>query len=920
MDSSGEFGKAMRELRALRGNDSVGVRLAEGRLTERLLEARSDPVKVGRFVVIARIGQGTGGTVFSAYDPELDRKVALKLLAPGVTDQRWNGEARALARLNHPNVVTLYEVGDYEGRAFLALELVEGQSLAEWLDEEPRRPSEVLPIIIAAARGVHAAHEAGLVHGDIKPSNILLGKDGTVRVADFGLSSASSSSGAITADGVDAFVTRSSVRFKGTPAYMAPEQLRGSGATSSSDQFALCTTLYEALFGHRPFADPVEVESLAAAIERGTLVFPSSPRLGARQRAALRRGLAPDPASRHPSIARLIEALRPRSKRRWTTAAGIALASVPVMWLAVQDDQGVVNERLCRGPSHFEGIWDESVREELRATMKGGDFAHPERAFAMVAGDIDRFVEQWEREHHRACADTRVRFEQSPEAMELRMQCLGLAKRRLAGVLDVLSSSSEARSLEVYQGIIGALPKVKVCGDVPSLRRESEALLLMHPDARAMYESSLLELSRALALHASEDFEEARAALARARQASEVLDHPPLRAELLVVEGYIALETAEDLDEAERLLGSALELALQEGQTFHALAASDDLHVLYLHQERLAEARWMARIAASLARQLDAPDALAVAHGALAGVESRADRLPEAIANYRQALTFFQAAGETDDAAATLANLALLLERGGHYDDAKQTYARAEEELIEVYGPEHLLVAQLLANEGVFLLELSEYEESLRVSEESLRIRELRLGDDHVYVAMSAMNIAQAQFELGRLEQARDNFERAVAIFERHVGPSHPWIARSLSAYASLELTTGNLERAETMLRRALEMAPPDPLNPSELAGDISHWLGRTLLEQGRAHEAVEHVEHASRQYEAYFGTEHVKFASVLATQGQIHEALGEFAAARRAFEQALAAAEATPIRDDSAARRARAGLSRLDARGSADG
>ncbi|HWB75412.1 MAG TPA: serine/threonine-protein kinase [Nannocystaceae bacterium] len=268
---------------------------------------------IGRFAVLGAIGAGGMGQVFSAYDPQLDRRVALKLLhgAGSVLErQRLVREAQALARLSHPNVVTVHEVGEHEGHVFVAMEFVEGATLREWIDEHPpgdrERLLRALELLRDAGQGIAAAHAAGLVHRDIKPRNILVGADGRVRVVDFGLARSTApeseelaatlkpedplTSSAESGPGASALLGASLTeadKIVGTPAYMAPEQFRRGPVDQSADQFSFCVTAWEALFGVRPYGG--SLAAMLIAIDDGTFEPrrtsksrpPSSPRCGA---------------------------------------------------------------------------------------------------------------------------------------------------------------------------------------------------------------------------------------------------------------------------------------------------------------------------------------------------------------------------------------------------------------------------------------------------------------------------------------------------------------------------------------------------------------------------------------------------------------------------------------------------------------
>src|SRR5215470_6274154 len=225
--------------------------------------------RFGRYEVLRHAGAGGMGDVYAAYDPELERNVALKLLRPGTAGARaaeLKREAQALARLAHANVVAVHDVGTSDGQVYVAMELVEGPTLRAWLAEKPRTAVEILAVFDAAGQGLSAAHGAGLVHRDFKPENVLLGADGRARVTDFGLAVAAGAAGELA----------------GSVPYMAPEQLQGEAVDARADQFAFAVALYEALYGERPFAgstggDVTPTEALLLEVLEGR-VRPAPPR------------------------------------------------------------------------------------------------------------------------------------------------------------------------------------------------------------------------------------------------------------------------------------------------------------------------------------------------------------------------------------------------------------------------------------------------------------------------------------------------------------------------------------------------------------------------------------------------------------------------------------------------------------------
>jgi serine/threonine protein kinase len=285
------------------------VTLALGGAENATLQAGS---AVGRYLLLALVGRGGMGEIYSAYDPELDRRIAIKLLnvqpASGVTTTearaRLLREAKAIARLSHPNVVVVFDAGIFDERMFMAMELVEGQTLCGWLEARPRSWREVRDVFMAAGRGLAAAHAAGLVHRDFKPQNVMVGWDGKARVTDFGLvrgfPADATAPGVVNANAVpgpsqevDAALTRAGAVI-GTPLYMAPEQFRSEPVDARSDQFSYAVALYEGLYGERPFAGET-ITSLREAVIAGRMrEVPAHRKVPAWLRRVVLRGLRTD--------------------------------------------------------------------------------------------------------------------------------------------------------------------------------------------------------------------------------------------------------------------------------------------------------------------------------------------------------------------------------------------------------------------------------------------------------------------------------------------------------------------------------------------------------------------------------------------------------------------------------------------------
>ncbi|MBA3545989.1 MAG: protein kinase [Nannocystis sp.] len=315
-----------------------------------LLNHEREPGRIGRFVVLRRLGAGGMGVVYAAYDEELDRKLAIKVVredtqgAQGRT--RMQREAQAMARLSHPNVVQIYEAGEFAGQVYVAMEFIKGQNLSEWLAAEERSPEETLEVFLQAGRGLAAAHRQGLVHRDFKPDNVLVDGDGRARVLDFGLARAEVGHQDDAADsviarigGVQGNVLSTELTMAGTilgtPAFMSPEQHLGTPTDARSDQFSFCVALYGALYHRAAFSGHTLIE-LTENVTGGKLRKPpGDTKVPASVFAALAVGLATDPNERYPSMDTLLGELAPDvpdGRRRWAwPAALVGVAGLAVL-------------------------------------------------------------------------------------------------------------------------------------------------------------------------------------------------------------------------------------------------------------------------------------------------------------------------------------------------------------------------------------------------------------------------------------------------------------------------------------------------------------------------------------------------------------------------------------------------------------
>ncbi|MEO8704124.1 MAG: serine/threonine-protein kinase [Kofleriaceae bacterium] len=400
--------------------------------------------QIGRYRIVRRLGSGGMGVVWQATDPELARGVAIKVLHDGVAQprlaERLRREAQALAKLVHPNVVTVYDVGEHAGELYIVMQLVTGTTFDRAI--EHRTPREVIALAVQAGRGLVAAHAAGIVHRDFKPTNVLVDNAGTVRVSDFGLARASEATDEIpTLDGGGPVVEVSMTRGElvGTPAYMAPEQLLGGPVTHATDQFAFCVTLWEALAGERPFAGKTvgELREAVLAERRG------APPNGVSRRvvAAITRGLARDPKQRFPSMAHLLDQLEPNRHALWI-AGGVGVAAIATTAILLGATRGeTAAADPCRGVElGVDAVWNDPARVALARSL--GTTAPG------VLDAIDQRATRWKAAKLDACQASLVTIDPQPLAeRDARYTCIDRSLGDLRAAIAVLSAAPDPRTI-----------------------------------------------------------------------------------------------------------------------------------------------------------------------------------------------------------------------------------------------------------------------------------------------------------------------------------------------------------------------------------------------------------------------------------------------------------------------------------------
>ncbi len=828
----------------------------------------------GRYTILQRLGAGGMGVVYAAYDPDLDRKVALKLLQPslrgGLSQRRLLREAQAMARLAHPNVVTVHEVGQVEGRTFISMEFVEGQNLDRWLAEDDRSPDDVLRVFLAAGKGLAAAHRAGLIHRDFKPANVLLGVDGRVRVADFGLARGAEDGswadeffeGAETVKGQAVEKAKSPSGHSplagsltvpgtivGTPRYMAPEQLLEREADAASDQFSFCVALFEALFGEPAFGTGDMMQVARRALAGDIAPIPSGSGVSGRAKRALIRGLSAEPGERFPSMDDLLSELGhdPAAiRRRWVVVGMAVLLGIAGVALVAQFV--VTRRNLCSGgEDRVAAVWNEERSAAIALAFEGTGMPYAAETAARISDMVTGRGEIWIKAYTDVCEATRVRKETSEDLLDRQMACLDQRLLEMDRLLDLFGSADEA----IIEGSVDAvqnLPGVAPCTHgVEMLNLEP---LPSDSETVAAIEAVRTDLAEIEALKVTGQFEEALAQGGLAAEAAQTIGYAPLVAQAMQLKGNLEIEMGQ-ADDALASLRRGLVAAEKGGADRLAVAILNELvwvQGVMLQQFDRAEF-WSELAEAGLHRVSD--DGVLMAEilnsrAAILGYEGRYDEALDLQERAYGAVILAEGA-ESLGAAYAENQLADALFSVGSYAEALEHY-RVAASLRERYlGPNHPRLAPTLTSLGSTLSNLGRNDEALSVLNRALDINEAVYGPGHPNLAVTLNNIAYAQEGLGRLPEALETHERALAVIRATWGVDHPQTAYAhlnrVSIYRKLEQWDLGLEEAraaERILREAFGSDHP-------LYAYAANAEGVILLLMGRSRQALEPLETAVR-------------------------------------------------------------------------
>ncbi len=871
-------------------------------------EGSSDlPARLGPYVVTGSIGAGGMGVVLSAYDPRLERKVAVKLLRSSTSESaqlRLLREARALAKMSHPNVVQVFDVGMHEGQAYIAMDHVRGETLRQWM-QTSRSPAEIAAVFGQAARGLAAAHEVGIIHRDFKPDNVLIsqtraGEAPRVRVLDFGIASTGGEALVTELDAEDAEdgqfsedrLTRTGAII-GTPAYMSPEQFHGKPAEAASDQFSCCVALYEAAYGVRPFQGDSKIE-LAMSVMNGTRAPVPTKRKVPRWLAAIcNRGLQIDPGQRFESARVLVQALERGASRGPRMFAALAVGGGVIGVAGMIGVQAVAQEEdPCAATVEVaDEIWNDDTRALVRTAFDGYEPAFAKQALPRVQAELDAWVEGFRAQRLDACEATAVRHTQSGALLDRRMACLDARAQDFRATVEVLGESDLAVA-ERANRIVDALPDLAPCRNVQALR---EGVSPPEPGQVQAVAEARASIARGRVLGEAGRTDAAVEVLQTAESEALATGYEPVVVEARLPLGRW-LREADRFDAAEQTLQSAYLSALRL-RDFKS-AARAQIIVAYLEGVKRADAD-AGRTAVEVAAALGSDEMPWKQRASLARVRGdvalTAARYGEAKAAYTQALEIRRERGQGDGEASgwLLQSLSMVHLREGEYEQAAQRCGEAVRTLQAVLGPKHPSLGPAFNSLALTHERLAQYPQAIAALEQGLEIIESSRSAAHFTKGVLAQNLGGMWLQQREFELARPWLERALTSFEQALEPDNPAFAGPLGMMSDVQLAQGDIASAKAGFERSLRIR--EQAMGSRNGNLVPSLLGlaKVANAEGDAQAALDHAERALHDLDTEAldpedrgGLLHQE-AVALAALGRSQEAVVAIAEARDAFTDA---------------------------------
>lgn len=890
--------------------------------------------RVGRYEVVRVMGSGGMGVVYEARDPQLERQVALKVVRVTAdsrhremrTQARMLREAHALAQLSHPNVVTVYDCGKTTDGVFIAMELVEGQTLSEWTKASPRTIREILAQYVGAGDGLAAAHAAGIVHRDFKPHNVIVGKDGRARVIDFGLARATSNIDPLASQSQDSTLeSQSDARLKqisvsppssaegtvdsmrskalsanltqagavmGTPRYMSPEQHSGHRGDAASDQYSFCASLYEAVAGVPPYAGRSSA-TIRRNMLRGRLQPPARGRRMPRWlRRVLVRGLSLSPPGRYPGMPQLLRPLRRDRRQLWISAA-VASALVTAIALPFAMHSGSDQGALCRANAkQIDQLAPDSSWRMIENAFKTRAPFAADSVLRTTRASLTAFAATWQESYTKACDATWQQGNQSSHLLDLRVGCLERKRQRMEALVQTLPSLDDADAIYTVPEKVLELSKVRECDD--SERLTQTAPLPPGRKAQARVRAIQKELDRATALIVAGRFADALPLVDQAIPEAERIGFSPLLSELYFTKGRAEALTMkheqalQSLEVAGRHAAASQDLTrltrtLVSMMTIYGGSASEHAKADALRSP--LEMMLTGAGAPSLrAEYLLTHAALAYEQGQLDVAKAADLEAIEILRREDEKLLLSRALSET---APVLLDL----------DDATGAHALLEEALHIVeakFGMAHPLMSSILSNLASVTAAEMDFEKTAAYDKKSLAIAVQTVGELHQRTGIAAMNLGTTYRDLRRFSEAETLFNRARTIFEQTLSADHIMIDACDVNFASVAYYRGDFASAATRYERVLAHLESTGNDDTRWGADTMHPLALSYIKLGRLDEADAMLDRSLALRKSMYGEDNSMVRGTLYGKARLAIARGQEKKARDIIAGVKASAEAS--------------------------
>lgn len=874
--------------------DALELQQSLARVQESLFGQASTKLTIGRFIVKERLGAGAMGIVYAAADEQLGRRVAIKVLRAEHADDtsetkktRLLREAQTLAQLSHPNVVTVHEVGEHEGRLFIAMEFVDGPTLGTWLRAERRSSEQILDTFIAAGRGLEAVHDSGLIHRDFKPDNVLMHPSGRPLVADFGL--------ARIVDEVDPDLFSSKIRVTqdhrithtgvlvGTPAYMAPELFAGQPASAHSDQFSFCVALFEALHGQRPFNGETPQALWHAATERVPVPTPHT--IPAPIRRILIRGLKPDPLERYPSMGALLrdlERVRAHPGKRWTALAalGIIGGAILAAWLG--------NPAPCDAKHELTAIWNREAEHRITSALASSGHPRHQEITPIVIDRLHRFTDDWVDARDAVCRAK----EQSGQLRDQRILCLERARYALSSSLERLQHPSRE----------AAARAASVIPDKTIIERCSERELLQASMQDQTEIATIHALEDARTLYASGALEPALERLTWASDQAESEQNTALLAEISM-----------DLS---NLYNSSGNQEAQETALLNAIQAAERSHRDHLRVRALAalarhyapepnqqpQARLLATLAEAAGRRLDdalTPRERATLELTWGDVASGAEQFETSEEHYRTALHHLKATDDSDPSFMLLKGLIhSSLGYLAHQQESTQNALQHYKEGLRLYSaaasPSHPDNAALWNSIGALQVEMQHLDEGESALRRALEIRLGFMNDDDPRLLPLYQNLGVLAHYRGDPLEAERVLSLGLQIAANAKDTSPARLSAMQTNLGAIYRSLGRPQDALELHQKAEELRTQYAGPQAITTAHAQVGAAMALTDLGRYQDALDKTNSALAIYEKNLSPQAKSLGVALVTRAQAKHHLERNNEALDDIQRALQIAEAT--------------------------